>query len=537
MKKSYIFNLSIFSLMSLMMVAGCGVTVNHQDIMPPESIPFSSIDMENHEHVFDQEVAIARYRCEGTTCGQAATYYKSCICGEKGTETFTVGNSAAHSYQLVIEGEYQTNYLIGEKVNTKNMQAKLVCTEQDDEQIIETENLIVSSEGLKKEDKSIEVACEYEGQKYTKSIPVTVEAYRINAVNLDARNGRMYYQVLGDYGNGYKEIIERARLSFTVWKDYFEIGKVNPVCSPSNEGNHGSWTAEIDITDICPTNEIGAKLSRNVYWPHFFIENENGVMENKDLTFPEMDEYITKKIDENSKETYHIYKYYESNKKIYIPTVGKICEESLPDAQYFYSTTQDELPAVGETYVKGNTTYTASETIYMINEADILKVEDRAVIRFYGKLRGFETEHQFIRSTALILRYYYKTSSTTYGKIIDSFAGNQMYFFGAYDVDIENGTFTMDVEISQMGFDFMSTTGSVDGDGVNASRSGVRYFRMHEDNPTKGSGDMKIMSTKNHNKSVTIGGKKYTLYCNKDGSSSDYLDVWGCVGFGVDKAE
>ena len=44
------------------------------------------------------------------------------------------------------------------------------------------------------------------------------------------------------------------------------------------------------------------------------------------------------------------------------------------------------------------------------------------------------------------------------------------------------------------------------------------------------------MSTKNHNKSVIVEGKKYTLYCNKDGSASDYLNAWCCVGFGVDKA-
>ena len=534
MKKSNIFNITIFSLMSLMMIAGCGATIN-ADINPPASIPFSSIDMENHEHVFDQEVPIARYRCEGTSCSQSATYYKSCICGEKGTETFSLGAAASHEYELVIEGEYQTNYLIGEKITTKNMQAKLVCAEKDDEQIIQTENLIVSSEALKKEDKSIEIACEYEGQKYTKSISVTVEAYRINAVNLDARNGRMYYQVLGDYGNGYKEIIERARLSFTVWKDYFEIGKVNPTCLQNSEGDYGSWTAEIDITDICPTNKIGEKLSRNVYWPHFFIENENGVMENKDLSFPYMDDYISKKIDETSKETYQIYKYYESNKKIYIPTVGKLCEETLPQVQYFYSTTTNELPAVGETYKIESTTHTAIETMYMVNEVDILEVEDKAVIRFYGKMRGFESSDQFIRSTKLILRDYWKTTST-YSKVYETFKGNEVYFFGSYNVDVANGTFTMDVDVSEMGLDYVSATGSTSGDGVNSSRSGVRYFRMHDDNSTKGSGDIKLMSTKNHNKSVIVEGKKYTLYCNKDGSASDYLNAWCCVGFGVDKA-
>ena len=107
-----------------------------------------------------------------------------------------------------------------------------------------------------------------------------------------------------------------------------------------------------------------------------------------------------------------------------------------------------------------------------------------------------------------------------------------MYFFGDYNVDVLNGTFTLDVNVSAMGFDYMSATGTTDGDGTNTSKSGVRYFRIHEDKGT--TGDLKLKSTANHNKSVTVNGKKYTLYYNKDGSG--YENVWGCVGFGVDKA-
>ena len=532
MKKSNILNISIFSLMSLMMIAGCGAVVN-QDITPPASIPFSSMDMENHTHVYDQEVAIARYRCSGTDCGQAATYYKSCVCGDKGTETFSIGNASAHSYQFVLEGEYKTNYLAGEKVSVENMQAKLVCSKQDDEHIIDVNNLIIPSEGLKRGDKTAVIAYEYLGERYEKSISISVDAYRLSDVSLEARDGKMYYQIHGEYGEGYKEIVERARFSLTVWKDFFEIGKTNPVCTPINNGNHGTWAAEIDITDICPTNNIGEKLSRNVYWPHFFIENDLGILENKDLTFPQMDEYISAKLDESSTETYQIYRYYESNKKIYIPTVGKLCGETLPTVQYYYSTTSDELPAVGETYKIGSTSYTAGETMYMIHEADILEENETAIIRLYGKLRGFTSSDQFIRSIKFILREYWMTTSGTAQSVIfDSFKGNEMYFFGDYNVDVLNGTFTLDVNVSAMGFDYMSATGTTDGDGTNTSKSGVRYFRIHEDKGT--TGDLKLKSTANHNKSVTVNGKKYTLYYNKDGSG--YENVWGCVGFGVDKA-
>ncbi len=46
---------------------------------------------ESHEHSFIQEVQHTDYLKSEASCGVAETYYKSCECGEKGTETFTVG--------------------------------------------------------------------------------------------------------------------------------------------------------------------------------------------------------------------------------------------------------------------------------------------------------------------------------------------------------------------------------------------------------------------------------------------------------------
>lgn len=50
------------------------------------------------DHVFDQEVVSDQYLASPATCSSPATYYKSCICGEKGTETFTYGQTAPHTY-------------------------------------------------------------------------------------------------------------------------------------------------------------------------------------------------------------------------------------------------------------------------------------------------------------------------------------------------------------------------------------------------------------------------------------------------------
>ena len=51
-----------------------------------------------HTHVFDQEVATDAYKATNATCTAKATYYKSCACGEKGTETFEHGELAEHNW-------------------------------------------------------------------------------------------------------------------------------------------------------------------------------------------------------------------------------------------------------------------------------------------------------------------------------------------------------------------------------------------------------------------------------------------------------
>lgn len=52
---------------------------------------------ETHTHVFDREVADAKYLVSEATCIVKAVYYKSCACGEKGTETFKYGEYVAHT--------------------------------------------------------------------------------------------------------------------------------------------------------------------------------------------------------------------------------------------------------------------------------------------------------------------------------------------------------------------------------------------------------------------------------------------------------
>ncbi len=58
-------------------------------------------------HTYDQEVVSTEYLKSAATCTAKAVYYKSCICGAKGTETFENGSPLAHTYnQEVVSTDY-----------------------------------------------------------------------------------------------------------------------------------------------------------------------------------------------------------------------------------------------------------------------------------------------------------------------------------------------------------------------------------------------------------------------------------------------
>ncbi|MBO5050933.1 MAG: hypothetical protein J6D31_01940 [Clostridia bacterium] len=59
-------------------------------------------------HTYNKEVQIAAYKKNDASCTEKLTYYKSCVCGDKGTATFTVGTTLPHSY---VEKVATTSYL------------------------------------------------------------------------------------------------------------------------------------------------------------------------------------------------------------------------------------------------------------------------------------------------------------------------------------------------------------------------------------------------------------------------------------------
>lgn len=54
---------------------------------------YTYVHILKHAHIYDQDVVSDTYKASDATYEQPASYYKSCVCGAKGTETFTSGEA------------------------------------------------------------------------------------------------------------------------------------------------------------------------------------------------------------------------------------------------------------------------------------------------------------------------------------------------------------------------------------------------------------------------------------------------------------
>ena len=63
---------------------------------------------EQHTHSFTEQKVEQQYLASAATCTEAAKYYYSCECGEKGTETFASGNALGHEFTNYISDNNAT---------------------------------------------------------------------------------------------------------------------------------------------------------------------------------------------------------------------------------------------------------------------------------------------------------------------------------------------------------------------------------------------------------------------------------------------
>lgn len=107
------------------------------------------------DHTYDQEVAKDEYKKSDATDTVPATYYKSCVCGVKGTETFTVGDAKGHTYPAEVEASAWT-WTEAEKGYTATL--TLNCVNGDDTKVL-TATVVLSDD----EDKTYPANCKREG--------------------------------------------------------------------------------------------------------------------------------------------------------------------------------------------------------------------------------------------------------------------------------------------------------------------------------------------------------------------------------------
>ena len=139
MKKKLI---TLFSILTGI-CAMIGLTACHSPSPTPENsssqaqeIISSSLEensISTHTHVFNQEYVNDNFLKKPATCTSLAEYYLSCLCGEKGTETFTYGETVSHNYsELKYNAEkHWYECICGDKdVETTHNGGKATCEEQ-----------------------------------------------------------------------------------------------------------------------------------------------------------------------------------------------------------------------------------------------------------------------------------------------------------------------------------------------------------------------------------------------------------------------
>ena len=83
---------------SVSYISGDILDRNKQTLSPTIANGFVSVAGTEHIHSFNKMVAIAKYLAKAASCTEAATYYHSCECEEKGMSTFSYGDPLGHSF-------------------------------------------------------------------------------------------------------------------------------------------------------------------------------------------------------------------------------------------------------------------------------------------------------------------------------------------------------------------------------------------------------------------------------------------------------
>ena len=124
---------------------------------------------EPHVHVFDKEIVAERYLASPATEKTAAEYYKSCECGEKGTETFTVGGSVSRwggtvfTWESNFSVDSEKGFIKDESLQSSYQNSSCVANakkfiEWFDSKLVDTEKISLMTDGERKTSSNYRIA-------------------------------------------------------------------------------------------------------------------------------------------------------------------------------------------------------------------------------------------------------------------------------------------------------------------------------------------------------------------------------------------
>lgn len=196
-----------------------------------------------HTCVYDQQVVSDRYRATNAGCETRATYYYSCVCGNKGTETFESGDVRGHSYTLSVEGDYKTSYKIGETFDPSNMIVTKQCLNCGDSQVVNNYTYSPTT-ALTASDNQISISV----GDITTSIDISVASIGISNVTLLLENEHVYYAVYGTCLEGANSSTLYLELRSRYY-GFVYYGKDSNILNITNN----QFEIKIDVTDL-PAN-------------------------------------------------------------------------------------------------------------------------------------------------------------------------------------------------------------------------------------------------------------------------------------------
>ncbi len=99
-------NYRVYTFQTLYLTAGTHTAVitmgqdstDNQEGRILTKVDYFRLDRTQHACTYTEEAADAEYLASNATCTEAATYYKSCVCGRHGSETFVSGAALDHAY-------------------------------------------------------------------------------------------------------------------------------------------------------------------------------------------------------------------------------------------------------------------------------------------------------------------------------------------------------------------------------------------------------------------------------------------------------